>query len=500
MRFLGASGQLGYGIPTPAFNAGLARKPDLIGCDMGSIDIGPTYLGKGEMATAPAATRRDLRKVLLGARSIDVPLVIGSAGSAGAAPHLEATLAIIREIARAEGLHFRLGVLRADLSRDMLRAAVRAGRVRGIDDMPALTEEEVTEAAHIVGQMGMGPFRRALAEDVDVLIAGRACDTAIFASLPTMLGFPAGLSVHMAKIIECASLCCLPGGRDSILATLDDDGFVLESMARAAARDTGLGGGAQPVRTGRSVHGVRTGGQLDLSGADYAAVDDRRMPRHRRGVARVNRSVREDRRRAADRRARGAAGGRGRSALHRAASRDPAGGARPWCATWCARTRRRTTRCASASMAWMACAWRRPRDEPPPGEVFVMGECIAPTAERAAEVVRTLQAVSAASRLCGAVVDRGQSGVSVHAARGFAWSGVPVQRVSPAAHARSGRAVPAGDRDAVAGTALPLPPPARGGGEEADSVADRRRADRHPLAVLDHAQERLVRALVLGRD
>ena len=94
MRFLGASGQLGYGIPTPAFNAGLARKPDLIGCDMGSIDIGPTYLGKGEMATAPAATRRDLRKALLGARSIDVPLVIGSAGSAGAAPHLEATLAM----------------------------------------------------------------------------------------------------------------------------------------------------------------------------------------------------------------------------------------------------------------------------------------------------------------------------------------------------------------------------------------------------------------------
>ena len=43
MRFLGASGQLGYGIPTPAFNAGLAHKPDLIGCDMGSIDIGPQH-------------------------------------------------------------------------------------------------------------------------------------------------------------------------------------------------------------------------------------------------------------------------------------------------------------------------------------------------------------------------------------------------------------------------------------------------------------------------
>src|ERR1700729_3666381 len=115
MRFLGASGQLGYGIPTPAFNAGLARKPDLIGCDMGSIDIGPTYLGKGEMATAPEATRRDLRRVLLGARALDVPLVLGSAGSAGAGPHLDATLAMLRDIARSDGLSFRMAVMRADI-------------------------------------------------------------------------------------------------------------------------------------------------------------------------------------------------------------------------------------------------------------------------------------------------------------------------------------------------------------------------------------------------
>jgi hypothetical protein len=47
-----ASGQLGYGVPTPAFQAGLAREPDINGCDMGSIDIGPYYLGAGRMATA----------------------------------------------------------------------------------------------------------------------------------------------------------------------------------------------------------------------------------------------------------------------------------------------------------------------------------------------------------------------------------------------------------------------------------------------------------------
>ena len=76
-----------YVVPTPAFQAGLAREPDIVGCDMGSIDIGPYYLGAGQMATAPAATRRDLRKVILAARQHDIPLVIGSAGSAGARPH-----------------------------------------------------------------------------------------------------------------------------------------------------------------------------------------------------------------------------------------------------------------------------------------------------------------------------------------------------------------------------------------------------------------------------
>jgi hypothetical protein len=66
LRSLGASGQLGYGIPTPAFEAGLARAPDMIGVDMGSIDIGPAYLGGGKMAPTRVGAKRDLRKVLRG--------------------------------------------------------------------------------------------------------------------------------------------------------------------------------------------------------------------------------------------------------------------------------------------------------------------------------------------------------------------------------------------------------------------------------------------------
>ena len=112
LKVIGASGQLGYGVPEPALKEGLSREPDFIGADMGSTDIGPYFLGSGDMATAAEQTRRDLRRLLLAARSRDIPLIIGTAGSAGAAPHLKRTLGFVREIAAEEGLHFRLGTIR----------------------------------------------------------------------------------------------------------------------------------------------------------------------------------------------------------------------------------------------------------------------------------------------------------------------------------------------------------------------------------------------------
>jgi len=72
LKALGASGQLGYGIPEKSLAAGIERSPDYIGADMGSVDPGPYYLGSGEMATAPATTRADLTRLLRAARKLDV--------------------------------------------------------------------------------------------------------------------------------------------------------------------------------------------------------------------------------------------------------------------------------------------------------------------------------------------------------------------------------------------------------------------------------------------
>jgi acyclic terpene utilization AtuA family protein len=388
LRSLGASGQLGYGIPTPAFEAGLARAPDMIGVDMGSIDIGPAYLGSGKMAPTRVGAKRDLRKVLRAARRLDIPLIVGSAGSAGAKPHLAETLDIIREIAREDALTFSMGVVAADVPRPEIKRAIAAGRVRPMDTMPALTEAEIEAAAHIVGQLGVEAFARALEADVDVVVLGRACDTGIFASIPTLLGFPAGIATHMAKIIECASLCCVPGGRDSILGILDTEGFELESMAPSRAA-TPASVAAHSLYEQADPYEIREpSGRANLAQVTYRAIDERRT--------RVEGATFEP----ADRMTLKLEGASmiGYRALLMAGVADPHFIARHAEIFAAVSHVVRDLVCEDKAEDYRLSfrlfgvdgvrAWAEPPAQLP-REAFVMGECIAPTPERAEEVVRT---------------------------------------------------------------------------------------------------------------
>src|SRR5262252_2580605 len=405
LRSLGASGQLGYGIPTAAFEAGLARAPDMIGVDMGSIDIGPAYLGSGKMAPTRVGAKRDLRKVLRAARRLDIPLIVGSAGSAGAKPHLTETLDIIREIAREDALAFSMGVVAADVPWPEVKRAIAAGRVRPMDTMPPLTEAEVDAATHIVGQLGVEAFARALEADVDVVVLGRACDTGIFASIPALLGFPAGIATHMAKIIECASLCCVPGGRDSILGILDEDGFELESMAPSRAA-TPASVAAHSLYEQADPYEIREpSGRANLSQVTYRAIDERRtrvegatfepaaqMSLKLEGASMI-----------------------GYRALLMAGVADPHFIARHEEIFAAVSRVVRDLVCEDKAEDYRLSfrlfgvdgvrAWAEPPAQMP-REAFVMGECIAPTPERAEEVIRTTKQYllhhGYAGRLCTA--------------------------------------------------------------------------------------------------
>jgi hypothetical protein len=108
-----------------------------------------------------------------------------------------------------------LAAIRADMPRPVVNEAL-PGRSTPIDGMASLSEADVAAAAHLVGQMGTEAFCR-------------------------------------------ASLCCVPGGRDPILAILEGDSFVLESM-HPERRATPMSVAAhRPLRAKRSGPRARAG-------------------------------------------------------------------------------------------------------------------------------------------------------------------------------------------------------------------------------------------------
>lgn len=276
LRCFCASGQLGHGIPRPAFERGISLKPHFIGADCGSTDIGPYYLGAGACDGHADVIRRDLEMVLLAGRSLDVPILLGSAGSAGGEPHLQLTLKVLYEIAARHRLSFRLAVIHAEVDKGYILQKLEGGKVRPCGPLHELTPGHVERATRIVGQMGMEPFIRALEAGADVIVAGRACDAAVFAAFPVWKGRDKGLAMHLGKIIECSSLSAEPGGRDAIMATLDEDGFVLESM-NPARRCTPYSVAAHSLYEQPNPYEVvEPGGRLDMTQSQYVAIDDRR--------------------------------------------------------------------------------------------------------------------------------------------------------------------------------------------------------------------------------
>ncbi len=222
---------VGLGFSRRGFELGLAREPDLIGCDAGSADFGPSFLGSGRGAKATVSVKRDLAIMIEGATRLGVPLVIGSCGGAGAAPHLDSFRAIVAEIAQEAGRRLKVALIHAELDKHTVTEALAAGRVRPLGQARPLTPQLVDGSARIVGMMGAGAFMTALEAKPDVVLAGRCCDPAIYAGLPLLRGIEAGLSWHAAKSIDKGYLATTkPQLGSPVLASVDDNGFTVEAM------------------------------------------------------------------------------------------------------------------------------------------------------------------------------------------------------------------------------------------------------------------------------
>jgi hypothetical protein len=275
IRILSPTGVCGSGFIESSFAKALSQKPDFIGVDAGSTDPGPAYLGSGRMAFPKDAVQRDLRLMLRGARRLGIPLLIGSAGTAGADVQLNLFYELIQELAAADQLKFKLALIHSEQQKPYLRQKLRDGRITPLHPAPEFNEATIDRSEHIVGMMGAEPFMRALEAGADVVLAGRASDTAIFAALPVMRGFPEGIAWHAAKILECGAAAVVNRKTpDCMFAWVRKDHFVVE------APDAGLRCTPQSIASHSLYENadpfklVECSGTLDLTNSRYEAVND----------------------------------------------------------------------------------------------------------------------------------------------------------------------------------------------------------------------------------
>jgi hypothetical protein len=275
IRLLSTSAILGYGFPEASLQAGLDRRPDVIGVDGGSVDPGPHYLGSGKPFCSPIAIRRDLRLMLNAAVRAGIPLVIGTSGGAGGAPHLALVAGMAREIAREDGLHFKLALIEAEQNKDSVRRRAAAGRVRALAGLDALTDAVIDRAERIVGMMGPEPFMAALDAGAQVVLAGRASDPASWVAAATRAGLPPAPAWYAGKMLECGATPSIPKGHVCVFVTVRDDSVECEPT-NPARRSTPLSIANHSLHENSSpIHHIEPGGMLDTSDCRFEAVSDR---------------------------------------------------------------------------------------------------------------------------------------------------------------------------------------------------------------------------------
>lgn len=203
---MASAGMLGSSFDEESFYRALDYNPAMIGCDSGTTDSGPYFLGAGLARMHRKAAKRDLRLMIIEGVKRGIPVLVGSAGTAGADPNVDWMVDIVSEIAQEEQLHFKLAEIKTELTQEQLLAYWEAGKIAPLGQATNLTKEEIYKVSRCVTAIGPEPYMEALENGAQVVIAGRSTDTSIFVAVPALNGLDNPFAWHAAKVLECGSL------------------------------------------------------------------------------------------------------------------------------------------------------------------------------------------------------------------------------------------------------------------------------------------------------
>src|SRR5690606_10683489 len=137
-----------------------------------------------------------------------------------------------------------------------------------------LTPADLDRTERAVAVMGAEPIQEALRRGADVIIAGRACDSAIFAAPLLEAGYPRDIAFYAGKLMACGSLCAEPfGGNESLLGVVEPDAVTLEPMSDdQRCTPASVAAHAMYERTD-PFREYLPGGYIDMSRCAYEAAD-----------------------------------------------------------------------------------------------------------------------------------------------------------------------------------------------------------------------------------
>ncbi len=278
VSLLVSTGNLGDNIiEKGTFYEGVKRDINCFAADAGSADVGPTFLGSDDPHNPIEWERHDLEITLLAAREKHAPMIVGSCSTTGTDSKVDRYVEIIRQVAAEHHLApFKLGVIYSQVDREELKRRVARGDCEPLGAPYELTDEVLDQTTNVTASMGVEQIIHALEQGAEVIIAGRACDDAVLAAYPIHCGFPRGVSLHMGKAAECASLVCWPQMvKESIVATVTEDYFTIEPLHPAqAATPHSVAAHSMYERTNPYIQGL-PGGILDMHHSRYEAETDR---------------------------------------------------------------------------------------------------------------------------------------------------------------------------------------------------------------------------------
>jgi len=277
IRVLIPSGALGLGYDPVALQRGLEAKPDIIAIDGGSTDSGPSYLGRGVSKYSRSSTKVEWQGLIAARARAGVPLVIGTAGTCGADSAVDWLVEITEEILAETGQSAKIATLKSGQPAARVAKALADGRVTPLYPAPGIDADLLDDCTNIVALAGAEQIGAALETGADIVIAGRTTDTAIIASLPLMRGCHAGAVWHGAKVGECGALCATNPQSGVILVDFDEAGFTVTPLADGAHATPHTVSAHMLYENSDPFILYEPGGHLDVTAAEYRAVDATRV-------------------------------------------------------------------------------------------------------------------------------------------------------------------------------------------------------------------------------